>query len=150
MTDKCRSLVQEGASQSAYLRALLDELERTDVIVHLVVLVGPQSGGIEKAPAWLSFTVATDKSRYLRATLDTWQAGYWDSIPLLAHELQHALEVARAPEVRDASTFERLYQRIGWGTGASAFETAEARATTRAVRAELEWARRGRAVVPMQ
>lgn len=145
MSETCRSLLLEGASQSGYLRALLEELDRSDVFVHIVVLNGTREGRASKAAAWLSFTaVAADKYRYLRATLDSWQAGYWDSIPLIAHELQHAVEVARAPEVRDTDSFERFYRRVGWGSGAGAFETEEARETTRAVRAELAWARGAR------
>jgi hypothetical protein len=33
-------------------------------------------------------------------------------VPLLAHELQHAVEVAQAPEVRDTRSVEQLFERL--------------------------------------
>jgi hypothetical protein len=48
-------------------------------------------------------------------------------IPKLAHELQHALEFAASPEVRDAAGFRRLFTRIGWSAGPHRFETVAAR-----------------------
>jgi len=33
----------------------------------------------------------------------------------LAHELQHVVEIADAPEVRDTRSLLRFYDRIGWG-----------------------------------
>jgi hypothetical protein len=55
---------------------------------------------------------------------------------LLAHELQHANEVASAPEVRDVGSFQTFFKRHGW-KGSHGFETIEAEAVTRTVAAEL-------------
>ncbi len=41
----------------------------------------------------------------------------------LAHELQHALEVAAATEVRDVEGLRRLFARIGTDLGNGQFET---------------------------
>ena len=42
-----------------------------------------------------------------------------ESISLIGHELQHALEIADAQEVRDSGALIRLYERIGHGATAS-------------------------------
>jgi hypothetical protein len=55
---------------------------------------------------------------------------------LLAHELQHANEVASAPEIRDLASFGKLFASRGWKHG-DGFETEQARTITRRVVAEL-------------
>lgn len=135
-----RVLLAEGARRSALIRQILTDLDRTDVIVH--VAAGMQIAEPAAPPAHLEFVAAAGKLRYLRVTVNTWRAGEWDAIPLLGHELQHALEVAGAADVRDLRTFERLYYRIGWRTGAGAFETELARTMGRRVQEELLWAKR--------
>jgi hypothetical protein len=135
-----RRLLVEGARRSALIKGILDNLERTDVIVFVIAQMSP-SGESEAAKAHLCFATAAGGIRYLHVTVDTWRAGEWDSIPLLGHELQHALEVAAAPEVRDVRSFEALYSRIGWQSGAVKFETDLARVTGRRIQSELLWAK---------
>jgi hypothetical protein len=130
----------EGARRSALVRGILEDLERSDVIVHVMARAS-SSAGSEEPKAYLCFAASAGAVRYLHVTVDTWRAGKWESIPLLGHELQHALEVARAPEVRDRRTFEAFYNRIGWQSGAQRFETDLARATGRRIQAELYWAK---------
>ena len=55
---------------------------------------------------------------------------------LLAHELQHALEVADAPEIKDLASFQKAFAGRGW-KGAHGFETTQAREITKRVAAEL-------------
>jgi hypothetical protein len=62
---------------------------------------------------------------------------------ILGHELSHALEIARAPWVRDAATFRTFYERIGYAISETSFETAAARDVERQVRAELSTAGAG-------
>jgi hypothetical protein len=61
--------------------------------------------------------------------------------PLLAHELQHALEVAEAPDVIDPATLRAHYERIGYRSNADdrtpSFDTAAAIDVQRRVAAEL-------------
>ena len=57
--------------------------------------------------------------------------------PLLAHELQHAVEIAEHEEVRDEDGIRRLYREIGHASGEDAFETAAARDVEALVRLEL-------------
>jgi hypothetical protein len=107
-------------------------------------MAGPKGVGAEDAAAHLAFAAAAAGTRYLHITLDTWRAGGWDAVPLLGHELQHALEVAAAPEVKDIWTFERLYFRIGWRSGTGAYETELARTTGRRIQEELQMAQAAR------
>ena len=109
-----------AARVSPTLRALLNELERSDLIVHV-------TGRPITAPAvaWhglagtMQFVTATPTRRFLRVTVD-------ESLPqrrraaVLAHELWHALEVSREPHVIDRRSFEALYQHIGHPTASRA------------------------------
>jgi hypothetical protein len=68
--------------------------------------------------------------RYLRVTLDPALRG--DTvIAVLGHELQHAVEIVRAPEVTGTDTMRALFERIGYRlqsySGLDEFETVEAR-----------------------
>jgi len=59
---------------------------------------------------------------------------------LLAHELQHAVEVADAPDARDTESVQRLFARlaVAFGCGrASCLETQSARDVQNIVRKEL-------------
>ena len=59
-----------------------------------------------------------------------------NSLHCSAHELQHALEVADAPEIKDLASFQKAFDGRGW-KGAHGFETAQAREVTKRVTAEL-------------
>jgi hypothetical protein len=62
-------------------------------------------------------------------------------LALIAHELQHAVEVAAAPHVVDVATLAQEYERIGHATRhrveMRSFETLAAIAAARRVLAEL-------------
>jgi hypothetical protein len=61
-----------------------------------------------------------------------------DAVMLLGHELRHALELADAPDVRDAAALVSLYRRIGDSySDGHRYDTAAARETGRRVRSEL-------------
>jgi hypothetical protein len=60
-----------------------------------------------------------------------------ESIALLGHELQHAIEIAEAPEVYDEPGLVKLYQRIGVRGGLHVYDTLAAQEMGRAVRKEL-------------
>lgn len=130
------ALIDDAVTRSATVRALVRELAATDVIVH-VALGRPEAG----AAASTFFVTATPHARYLRITLDTMMSPH-DMIPLLAHELEHALEIARHPEVRSSTGMRRLYERIGTNArGLTSYETDGARLTERRARAEAMSAR---------
>jgi hypothetical protein len=60
------------------------------------------------------------------------------TISIIGHELQHALEIAGAPNVYDESTMRKFYERIGVGrTDMHGFDTEAARVAGDQVRLEL-------------
>jgi len=56
---------------------------------------------------------------------DLWRRLRQGTYPLAAHEPQHAVEIASAPEVTDDAGVRRLYERIGRPSkdGLHSFET---------------------------
>jgi hypothetical protein len=59
-------------------------------------------------------------------------------MPTLAHELQHAVEVARATDVRSAERFEAMYAALGTSANPRRYETAAAQDVGVRVRRELD------------
>lgn len=130
-SDAARVLLDDAFARSAIVRGLVEDLASSDVIVH--VDLGRPAGGVAGSTI---FVTATEHARYLRVTLDTMTPPH-DLIPFLAHELEHTLEIARHPEVRDAAGMRRLYGRIGLNARAlMSYETDGARAVERRARAE--------------
>jgi hypothetical protein len=92
--------------------------------------------------ACLTFVSFAAGTRYLMVRVDRWGRAPWDRVAQLAHELQHAMEIAQAPEVQDAASLARLYRRIGWACGTRSFESDQARITGNLVRDQLRNLRR--------
>lgn len=115
-------LINELLARSETARALVAEIESTDLIVY-VQLTGDQSAG--RAATRLAANAGNN--RYLRIVIGLMTQPA-DRLALLAHELQHAVEIGRVREVRDDASLRRLYARIGEDSRAhSAFETTAAR-----------------------
>jgi len=106
--DPATLLLHDAVRRSPSVRALLEEIERSDVIAFVVI--SPEPG------AWRGDTRLTSepgKTRMLRVTLKDDLAPD-ERIAVLAHELQHVVEVAGAPEVVDVDSLRRLFKRIGY------------------------------------
>jgi hypothetical protein len=114
------------------IRQLIHDLDQSDVVAYLVV-----TPFMKLATADTRFLSAAGGFRYVVMTVnalnDTETRAAW-----LAHELQHALEVAHAPEVTDTASLEALYRRIGRPASDNGWETEEAVQTGHM--AELEYA----------
>ncbi len=138
MSPPARRLLDIAAEHSALVRALADAIEQTDVVVMLMFSTEPANEG--RRP-FMRFLSAVGDTRYVVVQM------YWTPqpslahVPSLAHELQHALELAAAPEVRDEESFSLLFGRIGWPTGRRRFETQAGRTTEALVREELQGSR---------
>jgi hypothetical protein len=130
-------LLDTAAAESAIVRGLLDRLAATDTIVYVEFTASPQI-----ARARTKLVAATPSARFLRIGLSVSLTPV-DAVPLLAHELQHALEIAERTEVRDDAGVRRLYARIGRAQGVDSYETDAAGTIERRVRDEI--ARRSRA-----
>jgi hypothetical protein len=128
-----RAWITNGGAESSTLKSLVDELVASDVIVH-VVMVDRISGG---ANGQLYFVTTTPTARYLRIEV-TRVGGRADMIALLAHELQHAVEVAHSPGVRDAQSLASFYLRVGDNMRDSRhYDSVAARVTEEIVRREV-------------
>lgn len=128
-----RAWITNGGAESATLKSLIDELVASDIIVH-VVMVDHLSSGVE---GQLYFVTKTPTARYLRIEV-TRMGGRADMIALLAHELQHAVEVAHSPSVRDAESLATFYLRIGENMKDSRhYDSVAARVTEDIVRREV-------------
>jgi len=112
------SLLREAERRSPTVRALVASLERSDVIAYIQV-----SPSLPNRTGCLTFLVATESARLVRISIDL-RNRVDDQIKHLGHELAHAIEVSRAPEVRDEQGMRQLYERIGWRVhGGPDFET---------------------------
>lgn len=127
------TLVADGVHRSYTFAHLLDAIEETDVIVYIEAT--------EDMPLTLSgrlmLVPGPHRQRYLRIELAPHGTNE-DMIATIAHELQHAVEIATSPEVRDQDGLVALYKRIGNKAGGPhAYDTSAARDAGRMVRIEL-------------
>lgn len=130
---RLRLAVTDGLRRSATLANLVLALDRSDVIVYLETgtSLHPSLAGR------LLMATTTPASRYLRIQIAPWLRGN-ELIAIIGHELQHALEVARSPDVRDEASLAALYRTIGHGAeGSHRYDTVAAQAAGRQVRSEL-------------
>jgi hypothetical protein len=130
---RIQSLLVRGARRSRTFAGLITALNRTDVIVY----VEP----VRDLPATLAGRLMllphAGGQRYLRIQVGSLAASN-DLIAIIGHELQHALEIAEAHDVRDQRGLVRLYEVIGRpASGAHSYDTAAAQQAGRRVRTEL-------------
>ena len=131
------SLLDRGYAASSTLAALVDALERSDVIVHI-----EEHWRLDRGRDGETQLVAVAGGhRYLRIHLDP-RISDQAAIALLAHELQHAVEIADARWVVDQKTLAQLYMCIGFESRARGtslgVDTIRAHETARHVLGELK------------
>ena len=133
-----RRLIADAAERSVTIRALIDALDDSDVIVY--VRPRPfQSVAFEGRTVLLG---VRGRRRFLVVELAC-PGIQKRQMATLAHELQHVVEIARAGWVVDAATLARYYGenglRVDTAEGVATFETEAARRV--GVRADAEiWA----------
>lgn len=133
MHPRIAAMLKLGATRSPTFAGLLAALDRTDVIVYIEA---SEALAAKVAGRLLLLPLSNDQ-RYLRIQVRA-NLPREELIPLIAHELRHALEVAQEPGVRDEAGMVSLYRRIGEAmAGAHAYDTPAARSTGRQVRTEL-------------
>jgi hypothetical protein len=126
-----RMLIDDAARRSVVVRELLARIGCTDAIVYVEITASPQ---IPRARTKLVASIPG--ARFLRIGINA-AIAFPDLVPLLAHELQHAVEIAERDEVRDEAAVRRLYHQIGRAGGVDTFETDAALAVELSVRIEL-------------
>jgi hypothetical protein len=134
---KVTTLIDLGLAESATFRHLVDQLNASDVVVYVVLKQDRDGVG-----AYLAHDiVVAGGRRYLHIAIDTLGTDHHITARL-GHELQHAVEVAQVPDVRDAVGLERLFSRRDIGSICKGcFETAAALKAQAAIEAELASAR---------
>jgi len=132
-----RPIVEESARRSPSIRALIDRLEATDVIVYVRMRVF--NGSSLEGHVGLLATTASGQ-RFLMIELACGRPGV-TMMATLAHELYHALEIALEPSIVDARTLAAYYRHHGVETGGIAgqltFETEAAEQAGHQARREL-------------
>src|SRR5215475_12025892 len=106
------ALFTDGMSRSATFRQLVEELDNSDVVVYVDVKTTRQTLG-----GYLAHNVVVAGAyRYVHVAVDVHGAN-GRLVPLLAHELQHAIEVAQDSSVRDEVSMERMFERLAIAFG---------------------------------
>ena len=131
---KAAALLATGAARSATFKAIVDMIERSDLITY--VETRPLT-----RPGQLQFLVASPVCRHVRVSVRV-PGLVTDQIAWLAHELWHAVEIAGAPDVSDQASLQRFYGRIGdGGRYSGSVESGKAQQTWTKVLDELRTAR---------
>ncbi len=100
-------LLQRAARLSPTVARLVVELEQSDLVVIVETGWLPDNLG-----GRVRIAAATPQVRYVVVTLRI-PAPMPELLQTLGHELRHATEIARAPDVRDAETLAAFYRRVG-------------------------------------
>lgn len=134
------ALIDAGVSRSATFRRLVATLNDSDVIVYIERKLKRQALG-----GYLAHNiVAQGEYRYLHIAVEI-SGSQRRLVSLLAHELQHAVEVAQTPDVRDPASLERMFSHLaikfGCG-GTTCYETQAAKDVEDIVSREWKGAKR--------
>ena len=123
-----------GVEGSATFRALVERINRGDVLVYIDAPFNLRSG----LSASLTWMAAIPGGRLVRASLRR-SLNDREAVAMLGHELQHVVELLDHPEVRSEAALSDLYHRIGHAstTKDRHWDTPAARRAGEAVRIEL-------------
>jgi hypothetical protein len=126
-----RALIERGRERSATFRDLNTRLDNANVIVYVRF-----ERCFHGVPACLFWASADSDTRRLLIKIDRFGRSPDEQTALLAHELQHASEVAADSEITDLTSFQNSFASRGW-KHAAGFETEEAGKVSKRVAAEL-------------
>ena len=124
-------VIADATRRSPTFARLHEALQRTDVIL----FVEPWPTLDRSLRGRLVFLKATPVARYLRADIRA-DLSRGELIETIAHEMQHALEIALATEVRDTIALGALYRKIGTSTRQHRYDSDSAYAVGARVRHE--------------
>ena len=133
--DRLRQLLRQGTARSTTLKALVDRIEASQVIVYVAINPVMKSN----LSGMLTWMTRAGDYRYLRASISP-KLSPDQMIATIAHELQHAVEVIEDAAVNDEMSLIALYKRIGQQRGGSSpmqWDTSAAQRTGLLVRQEL-------------
>jgi hypothetical protein len=129
-----QAIVAESLRRSPTVRDLVATLEQSNVVAFVTFAEGTPVGPASS----IQFVGRSAKQRFLLIKVRR-EASLDRSIPKVAHELQHAVEVSRSGWVVDGTGFQRMISVIGWADPSAAprFETTAACAAARRAEKEL-------------
>jgi hypothetical protein len=115
------SLLKEAIRRSATINRLVDQIQTSDVLVMVARSNDRTLRGLTQ------FSSAQGDLRLLITRITTFLIQD-EQLAVLGHELQHACEIAAAPEVTNQAALRQLFERIGDRTTWSGdrYETAAA------------------------
>ena len=126
-----RQLVEKVSAQSPTVRRMLARLEASDLITYIQI-----TPSFQRLRATTRIIGTVPEARFVLVTIVS-MTSETDRIQLIGHELQHVLELAEAPTVRDEAGMVEMYERIGWRESSRAYETAAAVDAGRTVKLEV-------------
>jgi hypothetical protein len=137
------TLLDEATAASATVRALVTRIEQSNLIVYVRCVAFNHAQFVGR----FVFLTTIGGQRYVVIELknpEPWQA----QVATMAHELQHAVEIATAPWVHNQATMAQYYRQAGMtvGTKPLTFDTDAARAVGLRVQRELAALRAARQV----
>lgn len=138
LTDRGARLVEVGRKLSPTIRDMLERVEQSDIILQIDL-----SMNFSVANATTRLVTATPDFRYVRVNINP-RLSPARRLELLGHELQHVMEIAADPSVRDQEAMYDHFTKIGRRDKVTgAFDTLAAVDMERVVRREIgRWASR--------
>ncbi|HTH03738.1 MAG TPA: hypothetical protein VL882_25855 [Vicinamibacterales bacterium] len=120
-----------GAAESRTFRSLLNLLGESDLIVHVQLVDRLATAG------QTYFVNATATIRYVRIEVE-FRSSLTEMVALIGHELQHAVEIAQQPRIRDRQTLALFYKGMpGNSMSTTVYDSVAARVMEDRVRREM-------------
>src|SRR5262252_11222481 len=117
---RSQEILDDAVRRSPTVASLVRTIERSAIIVFIELAYDRQDLGRTTMLASNQF------ARLLHIQLNG-KLSPDRLIEVLGHELQHATEIARAPEIRDDDSLARVYTQLGFEINRGHFETDAAR-----------------------
>ena len=133
MSNDVADLVHRATVRSPTVAAMLKAIEASDVILQIDFRLDPVL-----PRAVTTFVGVSGAARYVRTVINP-RLPMRLRMELLGHELQHVIEIASNPSIRDQSTMRAAFSALGWTEGPNGpYETSAALLVERQVRSELK------------
>lgn len=132
---KAAELLAEGAALSPIVAGLIRQIEQSDLYVYIETGLLREMGHRGMCAA-MRIVAATPAGRFVRISINV-PGVRVNLLAALAHELQHAVEVAADPTVADAEELLRCYKANGFQKPDGTCCTKEATRVTALARTEV-------------
>jgi hypothetical protein len=100
-------LLEQAIQKSPSMAAMVDELERSDLLVYVETRNLPKL-----VHGYVQMAGSTANVRYVRLVLGVPNTNR-ELMATLGHELRHTLEIAAMPDVRDGASLSARYRTLG-------------------------------------